>query len=136
VSVGPENTFRGSVHKYLRSDLYHMKNNNQFVGGVPDDWYSGGEDLWIEYKFIIVPKRDETVIDLVSGKKPEISYLQQEWLESRHDEGRRVGVIVGCKAGGVWFPGISWKQTLTASKFRAAIMPRPDVAQLIEDLTA
>ncbi len=136
MSVGPENTFRGSVHKYLRPDLYHMKNTNQFVGGVPDDWYSGGKDLWIEYKFIVVPKRDETVIDLVSGKKPEISYLQQEWLESRHKEGRRVGVIVGCKAGGVWFPGISWRQNLTANKFRAAIMPRPDVARLIEDLTA
>ena len=136
MSTGPENTFIGAVHKHLRSDLYHMKNNNQFVGGVPDDWYSGGEDLWIEYKFIVVPKRDETVIDLVSGKKPEISYLQQEWLESRHKEGRRVGVIVGCKAGGVWFPGINWRQNLTATQFRAAIMPRPDVARLIEDLTA
>ncbi len=24
-------------------------------------------DLWVEYKFIVVPKRDDTMIDLVGG---------------------------------------------------------------------
>lgn len=131
MSKGPENTFIGSVHKHLPTKLYHIKNHNQYNGGIADVWYSGVRDLWVEYKFIVVPKRPDTVIDLLTGKNPAISYLQQEWLRSRHGEGRSVGVIVGSKDGGVWFPGLAWDRTYTADEFRKRLQSRKDLADVI-----
>lgn len=131
MSSKPETTFIASVHKHLPKDLYHMKNHNQYNGGIADVWYSGGRDLWIEYKFIQVPQRSTTVIDLVGSKYPAISSLQQEWLRGRHAEGRNVGVIVGCKEGGVWFPGVSWDTTYTTEWFRGSILSRKKLADLI-----
>jgi hypothetical protein len=132
MSKGPENTFIGSVHKHLPAGIYRMKNHNQYVGGIADVWYSGVRDLWVEYKFIVVPKRPDTVIDLITGKNPAISYLQQEWLRSRHEEGRSVGVIVGSKDGGVWFPGLTWDATYPAKKFLSLLQTRKDLAGTIE----
>lgn len=135
MSSKPENTFISSVHRHLPGDLYRMKNHNQYNGGIADVWYSGTEtDLWVEYKFLVLPKRATTVIDLISGDNPSISRLQQDWLRSRHAEGRNVGVIVGCKEGGVWFPGTSWGRTYTAEWFRSCVISRGDLATLIFDL--
>jgi hypothetical protein len=78
-----------------------MKNHNQYNGGIADCWYSATRDLWIEWKFIVVPKRDATVIDLHAGKKPSMSALQAEWLRRRQLEGRNVWVGIGSKDGGV-----------------------------------
>ncbi len=131
MSKGPENTFIGSVHKHLPAGLYHMKNHNQYNGGIADVWYSGVRDLWVEYKFIVVPKRPSTIIDLLTGKNPAISYLQQEWLRSRHGEGRSVGVVVGSKGGGVWFPGLAWETPLTVENFSSLLQSRKDLAGTI-----
>ena len=138
MSRQPENTFIASVHKYLPpiSRLYRMKNHNEYNGGIADCWYSGVSDMWVEYKFLKLPVRDRTVIDLVGGNDPTISTLQQEWLKGRHDEGRKVGVIVGCKDGGVWFPGTSWETPLTAGEFRSRLIARKDVATQIFDLVS
>lgn len=132
---GPENTFISSVHKHLPAGLYHMKNHNAYNGGIADVWYSGVRDLWVEYKFIAVPKRPDTVIDLLTGKNPAISCLQQEWLRSRHGEGRSVGVIVGSKNGGVWFPGLAWDQTYTAADFLKHLRSRKELAAAIVEET-
>jgi len=134
---GPENTFIASVHRHLQPKApYRMKNHNVYNAGIADVWYSGmAADLWIEYKFIKVPVRDSTVIDLISGPKPEISVLQQDWLRSRHAEGRNVGIIVGSKDGGVWLEGISWDRKMTAKEFRSMIVPRNALAKIIESLT-
>lgn len=132
MSKGPENTFIGAVHKHVPSEVYRMKNHNQYNGGIPDVWYSGRQaDLWIEYKFLILPKRETTVVD-VPGM---LSALQREWLEDRHAEGRHVGVIVGSKDGGVWFPGISWRRTPTTAEFKKALQTRQQLAKLIYTLT-
>lgn len=131
MSKGPENTFISSVHKHLPAGLYRMKNHNAYVGGIADVWYSGASDLWVEYKFIVVPKRPDTAIDLLTGKNPAISYLQQEWLRSRHGEGRSVGVIVGSKDGGVWLPGTSWDQPFATKDFLRHLMSRKELADTI-----
>jgi hypothetical protein len=132
MSAKPENTFISSVHKHLPVELYHMKNNNPYNSGIADVWYSGVEqDLWVEYKFLVIPKRGDTVIDLVGGKNPSISALQQTWLKDRDAEGRNVGVIVGSKEGGVWFPNTSWDFTYTASQFREWIVSRKELAGYI-----
>ena len=131
--MGPESTFIKGVHRYIPEGVYWMKNHNQYNGGIPDVWYSGDRaDLWIEYKFIAVPKRPETRIDLLTGKNPAISYLQQEWLRSRHGEGRSVGVIVGSKDGGIWLPGVAWEQPFTAKDFLAHLRTRKDLADTIQ----
>ena len=131
MSKQPENTFISAVHRHLPPELYRIKNHNAYNSGQPDCWYSGNAaDLWVEYKFIAIPKRDNTVI------VPELSALQQEWLASRHAEGRQVGVIVGSKDGGVWFPGIAWRDYLQAGHFRSALASRKTLAVTIRDLVS
>lgn len=127
----PENTFISAVHRHLPAGLYRMKNHNQYNGGIADVWYSGKKDLWVEYKFIALPKRDETLIDLVGGKTPTLSPLQQNWLKSRHAEGRNVGVMVGTKEGGVWLPGVTWQGPHTCAGFKANVLDRKMTASLI-----
>lgn len=130
---GPENTFIRSVHKHLPVSVYFMKNHNVYCGGVPDVWYSAKADLWVEYKFIEVPVRDATVIDIVGGKKPPLSVLQQEWLRARTAEGRRTGVIIGSASGGVWLPKLSWSQPITALTFRNNMVDRKSLAKIISE---
>jgi hypothetical protein len=131
VSRQPENIFIASIHKHLPHELYRIKNNNIYNSGQPDCWYSGpAGDLWIEYKFIVLPKRDSTTI------KIDLSELQKNWIMSRYSEGRQVGVIVGCKEGGVWMPGLTWQVPYTAESFRDSILGRIALAAIIADLTA
>ena len=107
-----------------------MKNHNQYNGGIPDVWYSGPRgDMWIEFKFVVLPKRYDTIV------KIELSALQQNWLASRHAEGRCVGVMVGCKEGGLWLPGLSWQDPITAGTFRAFMRTRAELAATITSLT-
>jgi len=134
---GPENTFIASVHRHLCPSLYKMKNHNQYNGGIPDVWYSGSKsDLWVEYKFVILPKKDDTLIDLVGGKNPILSELQQHWLKNRHAEGRHVSVIMGSQLGGVWMPGISWEVTLSTHSFRTSILLRNELAKTISNIVS
>lgn len=127
----PENTFIGSVHRHLPVGVYHMKNHNQYVGGIADCWYSGpAGDLWIEYKFVVLPKRDDTLIT------PNLSALQIDWLNGRSKEGRRVGVIIGTKEGGVWLPNLAWADPLKTVEFRKLMMPRVALAEVIAKLTS
>lgn len=130
MSRKPETTFIGSVHKHLPDEPYHMKNNNQYVGGIADVWYSGTKnDLWVEYKFIIIPARETTLI------KPEFSALQIEWLDGRLKEGRNVAAIIGCKEGGVVVRGGAWGEPLTPAQFRQRLLHRKEIAAWIRTQT-
>lgn len=126
----PETTFIASVHRQLppEDELYRMKNNNAFNGGIADVWYSARRDLWVEYKFLELPKRATTVIDLTAGKDPMLSVLQQDWLKRRLEEGRNVWVIVGCKEGGVILKNRSWEHAWTTGRFRAELQTRNEIA--------
>ena len=67
MAAKPETTFYTSVHRHLPStDLLHReKMSNPYRGGTFDHWYSGKKaDLWIEWKFVVLPKRDDTMIDI------------------------------------------------------------------------
>lgn len=136
MSSKPETTFIASVHRHLPEDLYRLKTHSEYHAGIADVWYSAKRDWWIEYKFLVLPKRDSTVIDLIGGKDPSISALQQKWLRDRHAEGRNVGVIVGCKEGGVWFPGLSWDTTYTTEWFREHTSSRKELASELTKLLA
>ena len=129
VLATPENTFIQSVHRHLPVSLYRMKNHNQYAGGISDCWYSGpAGDLWIEYKFVVLPKRVNTLI------VPNLSALQIDWLNGRSKEGCKVGVIIGCKDGGVWLPGLAWADPLNTAEFCKQIQSRSELAYAIKSL--
>lgn len=137
MSRGPENTFIASVHRHLPANVYSMKNHNQYNGGIADCWYSGASaDLWIEYKFITVPKRADTLIDLCGGPNPPLSRLQQEWLRDRHREGRNVWVVVGCKTGGVVYQDLLWETPVLQKTFLPHVLGRMALAAHISDFCA
>lgn len=129
MSAKAETTFIGGVHKHLppgRKDPYHMKNSNTYTAGIFDCWYSGtADDLWIEYKFIVVPKRGDTLI------VPNLSELQLDWGRKRRKEGRNVAVIVGCKDGGVIFEDLEWESEITAAAFKVRVQSRKELADWI-----
>lgn len=129
MSQKQETVFIGAVHKYLppgRVNPYWMKNSNTYTAGIWDCWYSGtAADLWIEYKFIMLPKRGDTLI------LPNLSALQLDWGRQRRKEGRNVVVIVGCKEGGVIFENLEWETEITADAFKARIQSREQVADWI-----
>ena len=109
--------------------LYSVKNHNEYASGMADVWYSAAKDLWVEYKFIVLPKRADTLIDLIGGKNPSLSHLQQAWLRARDAEGRNVAVVVGCKEGGVLFSGVSWDSTWTTKDFTSWLVTRQELAK-------
>ncbi len=128
MSKGPENTFISAIHRHLPASLYRIKNHNPFNSGQADVWYSGSKtDLWVEYKFVVIPKRPDTVI------KFGLSPLQLEWLRSRYEEGRNIAVIVGSKDGGVWLPYLRWEEPMTAGKFHEELFGRIALASTIEN---
>lgn len=133
----PETSFTLGVHKHLPplSALHREKMANPYRGGTADYWYSGRRDLWIEWKFLVVPKRDSTVIDLVT-KGDVISPLQRQWLNDRYSEGRNVWVVVGCKAGGAIFKDKNWELALTTGEFNRCVVSRRDLASAIAEFTA
>lgn len=123
----PENTLIASIHRLLATEVYRQKNHNPYNSGIPDCWYSGaGGDLWVEYKFIVLPKRQDTSIPV------NLSELQKVWLLRRHAEGRRVGVIVGCARGGVWLPGVDWMTPLISADFCSRLLSRQQLAEIIQ----
>lgn len=109
----PETQFTTSIHKHIPSRLlYRMKNNNPYVGGIPDVWYSGSKtDLWVEYKYIPITTPREQVV-------PSLSKQQLRWIKDRYGEGRNVWVIVGSKNGGVIFKDLQEMETgITALEY-------------------
>ena len=129
MAVKPETTYIGRVHKHLPKMVYRMKNNNPYLGGVPDVWYSAGKsDLWVEYKYI--PKLPKSVPIRV----PELlSSLQMQWLNDRRKEGRNVAVIIGCPSGGVLLRDYEWQNELTSSVYSALIKSNAELATWIKE---
>lgn len=129
MAAKPETTFYSGVHKHLPTALHKEKMNNPFRGGTWDFWFSGKRDLWVEYKFVVLPKRDTTLVDVT------LSSLQVDWGAGRFAEGRNVAVIVGCKEGGVILENREWEHPLTCAGFKQRILSRAEVARWITNLT-
>lgn len=129
----PENQFITSVHKHCPpSKLYRMKNNNPYVGGIPDVWYSGSpgrngfsSDLWVEYKFIPVSTPKSQVV-------PDLSRQQLRWIKDRRAEGRNVWVIVGSRNGGVIFENLTEMECgITALEYLDRLVDRKTLMKTI-----
>jgi len=89
-----EHSFIRSVHRRLPKEVYRWKINDNFAGGVADAYYSGnGGDLWIEYKYVKLPKRDDSKVTFGTSAQ------QRLWLTERLMEGRNVLLVVGSAEG-------------------------------------
>tara|TARA_X000001036_G_C20683682_1_gene806775 strand:+ start:27 stop:431 length:405 start_codon:yes stop_codon:yes gene_type:complete len=85
-----EHSFIKSVHRTLPSEIFKWKIHDTFTGGVPDAFYCGpAGSLFIEYKFIKLPKKPSTKIKL------NLSKLQLALLERMSSFNQNVAVVVG-----------------------------------------
>lgn len=119
---------RGSA-KARERYLHHMhyeKMANPYRGGTADSWYSGKNDIWVEYKYLPTMPVTKVVKPLEM-----LSTLQQEWLNERHAEGREVYVIIGCPDGGVVLKDGEWNSELSAQQFRSLVLSVPQLAEFI-----
>lgn len=125
-SAGPETKFINSIHRLLPK-VHKEKMHNMYRGGTADVWYSGKSgDVWIEYKYI------RTVPGSVL---PNLSSLQQAWLNSRHEEGRRVFVVVGHPSGGVILSDREWMKPIPKEEFLERTKSKKEIAEAILELT-
>lgn len=131
MSSKQETTYIAGVHKELPKHIYREKMSNPYRGGTPDCYYEARKQLWVEYKFIEVPKRADTVI------KPELSALQADWLQRAYANGHPVRVIVGSRAGGVILdtPGV-WSHGLAAGEFMERVQTKKEIANLISHIVS
>jgi hypothetical protein len=89
-----EHSFIRSVHRLLPKDMFAWKIHDRFCSGVADAYYSSdGGDLWIEYKFEKLPKRETSKVPI------DLSEQQRDWLTARYNEGRHVRVVIGSDKG-------------------------------------
>lgn len=129
MSKQKENQFIESVHDYLLTKLpYHMKNHNEYVGGIADVWYSGAvSDMWIEYKYLEkLPPRKLTL---------KLTALQKEWLKDRYYENRRVYVVLGTKAGAYLFCDVEWEKSFDSKIIAPRLKKRKELAKWIAEQT-
>lgn len=123
-----ENTFWQSLRKKLVPRIYALKLNLRFIAGVPDCWLSGSEsDLWLELKYVstLPPVVNPTLL---------LSVLQKEWLVSRYNEGRHVGVLIGSSDGHIYFPGLSWQCTVSREKWIQSGLKTKEMAEILIEI--
>lgn len=129
-----EHQWVSSLHQSMRKkydDIKIWKINDDYAGGVPDACYFGpASTLWVEYKYLVIPKRDSTIIDL-TDKNRYLTALQQDWLTNLYLFNISHAVIVGSPEGGVVFPGNSWKTPITTKEFRSRVIPKNKIAEIL-----
>lgn len=133
MAAKPETNFSKALRDALPDGIYSMKNNNEYVSGIPDLWFSGRRgDLWVEMKFI--QKLPKTVpirpYDLLSK-------MQEKWLRDRYEEGRNVAVIIGCKRGsrleGIILRDLAWERDIPTQDFGALIVSKSELVSFIKE---
>lgn len=133
MAAKPETNFSNALRDALPEGIYSMKNNNEYVSGIPDLWFSGRKgDLWVEMKFI--QKLPKTVpirpYDLLSK-------MQEKWLRDRYEEGRNVAVIIGCKRStrleGIILRDLAWERDIHTQDFDALIVSKSELVSFIKE---
>jgi hypothetical protein len=80
-----ESKFKQSINALVKkhSAVYVWSIADKFTTGIPDCYYSGVKDLWVEFKF--------------GDKSYGLTPLQKEWVIAQHNRGRNTAVIHGYK---------------------------------------
>lgn len=137
-----EADFTKNVNSRLdQSEVYSWKINDNFQGGVPDNWYLGvsrsskGKKLpmFVEYKYLkALPKRETTAII------PDLSAQQLEWLRMLKDSGHEAAVVVGAPngrtSGGVIFSEHEWTEGIPKSEFVRRMQSYQQLAHFITNV--
>jgi hypothetical protein len=80
-----ESGFKQAINKHVKTlsnnTVYVWGIADKFTSGIPDCYYSGTKDMWIEYKY------GKTSY----GATPQ----QKQWLIDQHQRGRLVALIHG-----------------------------------------
>tara|TARA_R100000742_G_C4247844_1_gene66531 strand:+ start:322 stop:723 length:402 start_codon:yes stop_codon:yes gene_type:complete len=126
-----EHGFIKAVHRYLPSEIYRWKIHDTFTGGVPDAYYCGpAGPLFIEYKYIKLPKKADTYVKL------NISALQLEFLSKMVKYKQNAIVIVGFvlenKTSGIILKNKIWEQDLNKEYYLSHAKLTKDIAKGIE----
>lgn len=125
-----EHSYVRSIHRSLATkhpSIYAWKINDNYQGGVADAYYSGSSDHWVEYKYIKLPKRADTVLNLG------LSQLQLLWLAARHRQGRKVAVIVGSDQGSLILENLEWETRISREDFCIRSVDKAKVLAYIVD---
>lgn len=139
-----EADFNRAVNKKLNPDkVFSWKINDNFQGGVPDNWYIGlnnGQNsmsgkklpLFVEYKYLkTLPKRENTLII------PALSLQQLDWLRMLVNSGHQALVIVGANFGrsnlGVVFEYPEWEDGVTLTEFTKRAIDYTGLANVIQN---
>ena len=122
----PESRFTSNLRKdmsKIHPAVYTLKVMTYGNNGVPDMYASAyPRDIWVELKWITLPKREDTRIT------PNLSSLQLNWLLHRELEDRNVCVIIGSKEGCciMHTSTIHWSEEVVRTDFHYT---RKEVAQ-------
>lgn len=93
------------MHRHIPSEVYRWKIHDTYTGGVPDAFYCGpAGSLWVEYKYIKLPKRKTTPVTFG------ISELQRIWLTRMALYGQTTLLAVGWQQSAQVFYGSNLHQ--------------------------
>ena len=111
-----EHSFIRAIHKQLHADLYHWKIRDSYTSGIPDTFYAGPKAiLFIEYKFVKLPKRSTTLI------KCNLSRLQNQWLKQMDRFNVPVAVVIGTDHKHLILEKGVWEKTFFKESFEQGI---------------
>jgi hypothetical protein len=129
-----EHSFRKSFEREMKLSLsWHWKIHDQFAGGVPDAYYEGTKkDLWVEYKWLKMPKRDSTLVDF-SNPDRYLSKLQQLWIARRHANRGDTAVVIGHEGGCIAFLDLDWQKPFSVAELNDRTMTKKALCVLIAD---
>lgn len=113
------------MHRQLSPDIFVWKINDKYAGGVPDAFYAGpARCLFIEYKYVKLPKRDTTLV------KTSLSEQQKLWLDRMSGMDKHVALVIGSVLGTIIIDK-DWDYPIPTELFRQHAMSTKAVAQWI-----
>lgn len=125
-----EHGFVKAVHRHLCPDVYRWKIHDTYTGGVPDTFYCGpAGPLWVEYKYIKLPKRPTTPINLG------LSELQRAWLQRMLDWDQPAAVVVGFDKSATIITDLEDRACLVLADLKENAVTFKRVAAWIREIT-
>lgn len=124
-----ETSFIKSIHNKLPKDIYKWKIRDTYTSGIPDAMYAGPAGfLFIEYKYIKIPKRSNTEVQ--TG----LSELQKAWLTRMASYNLLVFVVIGSDLNHVILKN-NWHRKLLGTHFINGLTTQELVNWLIKKVT-
>ena len=96
-----ENSATKSIRKHLKANGAHVvRLEDKLTPGIPDlNFCYRGKEVWLEGKFVRLPKRDNTLVSFGATHR---TLNQSEWMKQRRDSGGCCFFWVRVE-GGQWY---------------------------------